>query len=67
MVFGSYRCVDNDATEEQIVEFPGVLFVTVGKVVFHGNYNEHKVEVILLYSMEWTYTFPYGVGYFRIG
>jgi hypothetical protein len=29
--------VDNKATEEQIIEFPGVLFITVGKVAFHGS------------------------------
>lgn len=29
--------MDNKATEEQIIEFPGVLFITVGKVAFHGS------------------------------
>ncbi|EME28385.1 uncharacterized protein Gasu_40810 [Galdieria sulphuraria] len=39
-----YRCVDNDATEEQIIEFPGVLFVTVGKVAFRASHDQSSME-----------------------
>jgi hypothetical protein len=43
-----YRCVDNKATEEQIIEFPGVLFITVGKVAFHGSSTDSdKFGVII--------------------
>ncbi|GJQ15280.1 hypothetical protein GpartN1_g7071.t1 [Galdieria partita] len=39
-----YRCVDNEATEEQIIEFPGVLFVTVDRVAFQSSHDQIQLE-----------------------